>query len=76
MKRVTIKELEVRLESLNTLLEFRKINKGYKIGFRNGCTYLDQKSLTHEHCIVGTSQCGTKREIHETINAICQVLQS
>lgn len=66
--------LEQCVEYLNKKLKAREINRQYEIGYRNSNCCLDEKSNTHEYCIVKTIAYGSKRDIHESINMIVNVI--
>lgn len=72
--RVTKQDLEHNVKLLNDRLKDRGIDKEYEIGYRNGYTYLDQKSKNAPGCIVGNSYCGTKKEILSNIYLVMSVL--
>lgn len=75
MERVTKELLKFRVEDVNRLCKVWNIPKEFEIGYRNGYTYLDLKSPNHVGCIIGTSQCGTKKEIYNNLMSMYRVLQ-
>ena len=73
--RVTKEIIQNQCNELNKLCKLNGIDKSYEIGYRYEHCYLDEKSNTHEHCIVRSIMVGTKREVSECITAICYVLR-
>ncbi len=74
MRRITKDCLEKKVEYMNKLLGYNKIDKEYTIGYRNDCTMLDEVSQTNKDCIVRSIAHGTKTEVGHTIDSICRVL--
>ena len=77
MRGTTKEDLEARVNSLNTLLEFRKINKVFEIGYRNGFVYLDRIDPKDKFLCIGVTFVGnTKKEMFAHVSSMCQALEA
>lgn len=73
--KVTKDMLEKQVELMNKLLKYNHIEKEYELGYRNGCTMLDERSQTNPDCIVRSIAHGTKTEVSHCVQSICSVLR-
>ena len=77
MRRTTKEDLEACVSNLNTLLEFREIDKVFEVGYRNGYVYLDRIDPNDRSLQLGVDLvCNTKKEMFTHVSLMCKVLNS